>query len=55
MYATKTSSHGQQPDRHKKDWSAPTLTVTAINSAEGAISGPLCDKHGSLSAGSTCP
>jgi hypothetical protein len=34
----------------KKVWSAPRIQILDINAAEGASAGPLCDKHGSLSA-----
>ncbi len=55
MYDQIGSSHGSQPDRKKKVWSQPVLTVSEISSAEGAVQGPLCDKHGSLSKGGNCP
>ena len=35
----------------KKPWIAPRIHVLDMNAAEGAAAGPLCDKHGSLSAG----
>jgi hypothetical protein len=34
----------------KKVWTAPQIHVLDINEAEGANTGPMCDKHGSLSA-----
>jgi len=34
----------------KKPWNAPRIQILDINAAEGATAGPLCDKHGSLSA-----
>lgn len=34
----------------KKVWIAPHIQALNLNEAEGAVSGPLCDKHGSLSA-----
>jgi hypothetical protein len=34
----------------KKPWIAPRIHVLDMNAAEGAVAGPLCDKHGSLSA-----
>jgi hypothetical protein len=34
----------------KKVWTPPQIHVLDINEAEGADSGPFCDKHGSLSA-----
>lgn len=49
------SLHGQQMYPTKRAWSAPALSVVEINSAEGSQTGPLCDKHGSLSTGGTCP
>jgi hypothetical protein len=34
----------------KKIWTTPQIHVLDINAAAGATAGPLCDKHGSLSA-----
>jgi hypothetical protein len=34
----------------KKIWISPAIQVLDINQALGATAGPLCDKHGSLSA-----
>jgi hypothetical protein len=34
----------------KKPWIAPRIHVLDMNAAEGSTAGPLCDKHGSLSA-----
>jgi hypothetical protein len=34
----------------KQVWIAPRIHVLSINAAEGAMAGPKCDKHGSLSA-----
>ena len=34
----------------KKVWVTPCIQVLNINAAEGSQIGPLCDKHGSLSA-----
>jgi hypothetical protein len=31
-------------------WTAPRIQILDIRGAEGANTGPLCDKHGSLSA-----
>lgn len=55
MHGGKPNSDGRQVDIRKTEWSAPMVTVLQINTAEGSISGPLCDKHGSLSTGGGCP
>jgi hypothetical protein len=34
----------------KQVWIAPCVHILTINAAEGAQTGPKCDKHGSLSA-----
>jgi hypothetical protein len=34
----------------KKVWTTPQIHVLDINAAAGSETGPLCDKHGSLSA-----
>ncbi len=34
----------------KQSWTAPVIQMLSIHAAEGANAGPLCDKHGSLSA-----
>lgn len=35
-------------------WTRPTITIIRLNEATGAVAGPLCDKHGSLSRGTNC-
>jgi hypothetical protein len=34
----------------KRLWASPSIHIIILTEAKGSISGPLCDKHGSLSA-----
>jgi hypothetical protein len=42
------------PAQQKKLWVRPEIEVIQLRLAEGAFSGPMCDKYGSLSHGTNC-
>ncbi len=50
MTVEPTSLPTQQAGPTKMFWAAPTVQILDLYRAEGATAGPLCDKHGSLSA-----
>jgi hypothetical protein len=38
----------------KRVWDRPRIEMVDLDAAEGAQTGPKCDKHGSLSTGPQC-
>jgi hypothetical protein len=55
MTSNTTAATSGRSEGSKRTWTAPNVEILDIRAALGAKVGPLCDKFGSLSHGTTCP
>lgn len=54
MYINVSSTPQANAPTPKPVWTSPAITIIPLRAAAGAVAGPLCDKHGSLSRGTNC-
>ena len=55
MTSNITATVSDRIEGSKRTWIAPEVEILDLRAALGAEVGPLCDKFGSLSHGTSCP